>query len=392
MRIVALLFAHFPLQVELMADPDLKGKPVVIGGYPHERKSVFDASASALACGIQKGMQVRQAHGLCPEALFLPLAQERYQQVFEEVLDLVADYAPKLEVLTLGEVFLEIPYDCWESDLVSQIRHAVRQQTGFSMAAGSAGSKFPAQMGSMVARVDEMIAIPAGKERSFLKEMPVVFLPGSDATLRRLEMLGIHKMGQMADLPYQEVSLQFGVEGGRLWQLARGRDGSKVIPRKKVPALAEQLDFDPPAETFDHLLAGSRILTNRLSARLDDRWQHCQRMQVKLCFAESILEVNIDFKLATSSNEDMLRYLKQKMENIVFSGPVIRIEIMAENLCSERISQLKLLHDLPRYSESLLTAIRQLPAKYGNSIIKKSVRSKAFSRLPEGAYSMVDFV
>ena len=82
MRIVALYFSHFALQVELIFDPSIVGKPVVIGGYPNERKLVFDASSEALDYGIQTGTPLCQAYGLCPEALFLPLDQERSKRVF----------------------------------------------------------------------------------------------------------------------------------------------------------------------------------------------------------------------------------------------------------------------------------------------------------------------
>ncbi len=391
MRVIALFFPHFSLQIELMSDPSIVGKPVVIGGYPHERKLVFDASPEAIDYGIQIGMPLRQAHGLCPEALCLPLAQERYQQVFEDVLDLIADFAPKTEAAALGEVFIEIPHDSWEVDLIGEIRLTVKEQIGLSMAVGSASARFPAQVGSRVAQNDGMITIPASRERAFLADLPVGFLPGPEATLRRLEMLGICKMGQLASLPRQEISLQFGTEGERLWQLARGKDSSKVVPYKKTPVLVEQLEFDPPAETFDHLLAGTQILTNCFGKQLDERWQHCQRMKAKLNFADDTIEIIIDFKLATASAQDMLRHLKQRLDSVQFSGPVTRIEITAENLCAEQSSQLKLLNNLPRCSESLLSAIRQLQAKYGSSIIKKSVRPKTFSRLPEGAFSLVDF-
>jgi len=391
MRIIDLYFSHFPLQVELSADLELAGKPVIIGGYPHERKTVFDASPEAYACGVQIGMSLRQAHGLCPQAEFLPLDQQRYQQEFEKVLDLLADYTSKLEALELGEVFLELSQDCWEADLIAQIRQEVTRQTGFSVAVGSSRSRFPAQVASRVARTDEVIAVPSGGERAFLKGLPVDLLPISEPVLRRLEMLGIRRMGQLAVLPCQEVGLQFGSEGERLWRLARGIDSSKVIPRKEIPVLADQLEFEPSAETLDRLLAGSQILMNRLSVQLDDRWQHCRGIRVRLYFQEDTLEIIIDFKLATSSPGDMLRHLKHRLENARFSGPVSKIEIAAENLCVEQSTQLKLLDNLPRCSENLAKAIRQLQTKYGKSIIKKTVRPKTFSRLPEGACCLVDF-
>ncbi len=391
MRFAVLFIPHFPVQVETGADTGISGKAVVIGGYPHERKLVFDASKDAVEHGIQAGMTLRQAYGLCPEALFLPLIEEKYRHVFESILDKISDFIPKVEAGVLGEIFLEIPFDSWEECLIPDIRKVMKEQFGLSMSFGSASARFPAQAASRIARTDEIIAVPKGKELTFLSNLPIDFLPGSGSVLRRLELLGIHKMGQLAGLPRHEVSLQFGMEGEKLWQLARGIDNSKVLPRRKIPVLAECLEFEPPAETFSHLLAGAEILTDRLGRHLDNRWQHCSRMTTLLIFADNTLEIVIDFKLATSSAEDMLRHLRQRLDSIQFSGPVTQIRITAENLCAERSSQLKLLDDLPRCSESLLTAIRQLQAKYGSSIVKRSVLPKTFSRLPEGAFALVDF-
>lgn len=391
MRIISLYLPHFFLQVEFGANSEIEDKPVVIGGFPHERKDVIDASPKAFEHGIQPGIPLRQAYSLCPEAVFLPLDEEHYQREFGGVSGLIAGLVPKYEARDIGEIFIEIPFDSWEADIAVEIREVIAERAGYSVNIACASTRYAAYAASRIARPDETMVIPKGKERTFLSKLPIDLLPISEKIHRKLELLGICTMGQLANLPREEMGLAFGAEGERMWDLSRGIDRSRVTPNKHRVILAEKLDFDLPVETIDQLLYGAEILLNRLAGQLEKRWQHCRRMTAQLDFGDSSLNVVIDFKLATSLANDMLRNLKQRLENVRFCGPVTRIEIRLENLGTERSSQLKLLDNLPRCSESLINAIKQLQEKYGSSVIKRPVRPKTFSRLPEEAFELVDF-
>lgn len=392
MRIISFFFPHFPLQVELKSDPALARQPIVIGGFPYERRAVFDVSEEAMAYGVKMGVPLRQAHSLCPESVFLPLNEEAYTDAFGAVLDLIAEFTPRMETAGLGEVFVEIPYESWVADMAREIRQTIEEEGGFAAAVACASGKFVAQVGSKITRPDEVMLVPRGKERDFLKNLPIDFLPGSETVLHRLELLSIRKMGQLAKLPRAEVSLEFGTEGERLWDLTRGIDRSKLIPRQLIPIFEGQLDFDPPAGTIDRLLAGAEILTDRLAFQLDERWQCCRRMRVHLNSTEGDgIEVVIDFKQPTASAYDMLRHFKQRLDNVQFDSPVSEIKIEVEHLCAEQGSQLKLLDNLPRRSSDLLVTIKQLQTKYGSPVIKRVIRSTTNTRLPEGAFSFTDY-
>ena len=108
MRIACVYINHFAVQVETREQPDLSGKPLIIGGFPHERKSVIDCSPVADRCHIHPGVSLRQAHHLCPEAIFLPLNEELYHQAFEEVLSILDGFSPAVEATYAGKAFLDI--------------------------------------------------------------------------------------------------------------------------------------------------------------------------------------------------------------------------------------------------------------------------------------------
>ena len=107
MRVLCLLIPHLPLQVE-RRDSDLPGgEPVIIGGLPHERKAVCDASPQAIECGVKTGMPLRHAYSLCPGAHFLPAGEEKYEMAFEGVLDVLDDFSPVVEKQSPGTAFID---------------------------------------------------------------------------------------------------------------------------------------------------------------------------------------------------------------------------------------------------------------------------------------------
>ena len=389
MRIIALTFPHFPLQVEVRDNPSIMAYPVVIGGFSHERKTVFDASEQAIIQGVSQGMPLQQAHSLCPEALFLPLAREKYEGVFNRMLDLIADYAPKLESTVLGELLIEVPFASWEVELTGAIQKTVTENGGLEMAMACASNKFTAQVASRICKAGESVSVPKGRERGVLSELPVAFLPGPSKLIHRLELLGLRQIGQLASMPREEVGLAFGMEGEQLWELSQGIDRSRVIPRQRAIKLAEQLDFDPPAETLDRLMAGAEITMKRLALQLNRRWQCCRRMTISF---DSVEEgIVIDLKQPTASAKSMVRHLKHRLDITQFNCAVNRIEVTAEQLCAEQSFQLKLIDNHYRNNGALHTTIRQLQTKYGSSVIKRPIPSTSHTRLPEKLFSLVDF-
>lgn len=392
MRIISLFFPHFPFQFESRTNARIMGQPVVIGGYPHERRRVIDASDEAMRYGVKLGMPLHQAHSLCPDALFLPLADEIYKESFNTVLDLVSDFSPKVESTVLGEAFIEIPYASWEAELVKEIRQAIKEREGFSVAMACASCKFVADVGSKITKPGRTRTIPAGKERKFLRNLSVDFLPGSERVLHKLELLGIRTMGQFAGLPRESIGMQFGLEGEKLWDMANGIDTQKIVPGRREVILEDEFCFDPPAESLDRLIFGASHILDHLSVRLNDRWQCCQRLTMQLVFSDSsIAEGTIDFKSPTSSSGDMLRHLKHRLTYRKFNRPVTGIRLIASEICAETGSQTSLLHERPREIVTLIDAAKWLQSRYGSSIMKRVVKSNTNTRLPEGAFVFNDY-
>ncbi|HEM62650.1 MAG TPA: hypothetical protein ENO24_10200 [Chloroflexi bacterium] len=286
MKVAYVLVPHFALTVELREDPSLEGQPVVIGGLPQEKGNVYDASPEALEQGVRMGMALRQAEELCPEAIFLPLREGRYTMAFQELLVALEPFSPLIEPHGLGGAYLEVSglerlYGP-DQRLGQSIVQAVQEATRLPAQVGIASGKFPARMAALEAPSESIQIIAPGKERRFLRELPVSLLPIGEEMQGRLHLLGIRTMGQLASLPASAALAQFGLEGRLAHQLARGRDNSKVLDGRKQGPQELSYRFEDPVEGMQILHLAANQLSMKLLRRLHSRGQICGRVSVTL--------------------------------------------------------------------------------------------------------------
>jgi nucleotidyltransferase/DNA polymerase involved in DNA repair len=273
MRIACVLIPHFPVAVERRRDPALRSRPVVIGETPDQRKAVLDCAPEAEAQGVRVGMPLRQAVALCRDAVFLPPHPSRYGDVFESVLDALDGFSPKVEESTLGRAYLNaeglaLHYE-GELDMGERMIRSVRDATGLVASAGIAEGKSVAWTAAVTSEPGQVCTVPAGKGAEFLQflhPLDVSLLPAAPDTLRRLELYGLHIMGDLAALPVGPLQAQFGAEGKRLWELAQGTDREPLRPRHKEEVIVEGLRFPAAAVSVEALVVACRRLLVRLNS------------------------------------------------------------------------------------------------------------------------------
>jgi DNA polymerase-4 len=268
---------HLAVQVEVREHPELVGKPIVIGGFPHERKEVFDCSDEATRFRISSGIALRQAHHLCPEAVFLPLNEEPYHQAFQQVIEILDKFGPAVEISCLGKAFLDVSgteqlFGPAES-LARQVAREIFQKTGLQSQIGLAGSKFVSGLAALSATCLDPLTVETGEERSFLQPLPIELLPLSKAAVTWFKRLGLRAIGQVAGLPADAIAQQLGAEGRLAHRLANGIDESPVIPRPKPALLEQELWLESSTEAKDRLLTAAGDLLDGLSRQLKDRHQ-----------------------------------------------------------------------------------------------------------------------
>ncbi|MGD0765881.1 MAG: DNA polymerase Y family protein [Dehalococcoidia bacterium] len=394
MRIACIIIPHFSVAVERQRDPSLRGRPVVIGETPDQRKAVLDCSPEGEAQGVRAGMPLRQALALCRDAVFLPPHPSLYRDVFESVLAGLETFSPEVEEDTLGRVYLNADglalHYKGELDMGERIIRSLRDATGLVASVGIAEGKLVAWAAAVTSEPGQVCTVPAGKEGEFLQPLDVSLLPCSPDTLRRLELYGLRTMGNLAALPIGPLQAQFGAEGKRLWELAQGIDKEPLRPRRREEAIVEGLRFPAAAVSVEALVVACRRLLVRLHWRLRGRAARRMRLRAALWGGRS-WEKAITFHEAAVDWERMLFIAKSVLANATLPAPVEELAIELSGITEERGRQATLFVEKAGLRRQLGETVRQLRTRWGQPLVSRVVEVEPWSRLPERRHALIDY-
>jgi nucleotidyltransferase/DNA polymerase involved in DNA repair len=397
MKVICALIEHFAAAVEIRDNPGLSSQAVVIGGLPHQRKPVFDCSAEAAQLGISSRSTLREAHHLCPDAVFLPLDEAKYIQAFDGVLEALDQFSPAVEVDILGKAFMDVSgldrLFGAEKELAGRIASEVRRRTGFPPRIGLAGNKFVAAVAATRAPDEEPLIVIEGEEKHFLKPLPVELLPISEATKRMLKLLGLDNLGQIASLPPDALLSQFGQEGLLAHRLASGVDERLLTPRPRPIILEDKLSADNPLETTETLLGAIGLLLDKLMPKLRARNQVCGQLKLHLHLdGGGAWHDSFAMKSPTDSEMEILMLLKHRLEIAHFPGGVTNIHLVLSDLSGEQGTQGPLLQsERVRQEAQLKRAVKRLKVRFGRNPLKRVVSLDPHSRIPERRAGLIEF-
>ncbi len=225
----------FFASVEQRDRPELRGRPVIVGGAPHSRGVVAACSYEARAYGIHSAMPSVRAHQLCPQAVFLRPRMPRYQEVSRQIMDLFRQYTPLVEPLSVDEAFLDVTANRLgepsATRIATAIRAAIRETTGLTASAGVSFNKFLAKIASSHRKPDGLTVIPPDQAQEFIAALPIgTFYGVGRVTEQRMHDEGIHTGGDLLRYSRQELTALFGKAGRFFYDMARGIDERPVEP------------------------------------------------------------------------------------------------------------------------------------------------------------------
>ena len=175
-------FDAFYASVEQLDNPELRGKPLAVGGSPESRGVVAAASYEAREYGVRSAMPMRTAFNICPGLLRVGARFGRYREVSRKVMDIFHDVTPLVEPLSLDEAYLditdEVTPDLTDEDLARSLKQRVKRELGLTISVGAGASKSVAKIASDLEKPDGLTVVPPGTERAFLAPLPVGKLPG----------------------------------------------------------------------------------------------------------------------------------------------------------------------------------------------------------------------
>jgi DNA polymerase-4 len=261
--IIHLDLDSFYASVEVLDNPSLAGRPVIVGGSS-VRGVVSTASYEARAFGVHSGMPSGQARALCPHAVFLGVRMERYRELSQRVMEVFRRYTPLVEPLALDEAFLDVTMSrrlFGPAEMIARrIKGEVRGETGLTISAGVASQKHIAKIASGLGKPDALTVVPPGGELDFLWPMDIGKLWGAGkAAAGRLNSLGFRTIGDLAKAPEGWVASRLGEAGRGLWMLANGRDSREVVPGREAKSIGAE-------ETYGTDISGAGAVRRELLA------------------------------------------------------------------------------------------------------------------------------
>jgi DNA polymerase IV len=262
----------FYASVEVLKEPSLEGRPVVVGS-PGPRGVVMSASYEARRFGVHSAMPSARARRLCPEAVFVPPDFSSYRAYSTRLREIFLSITPVVEPLSLDEAFLDVGGATTlfgpPPEIARLIRERVLGELALVCSVGVAANKLLAKLGSAQAKPDGLVVVPAAGATAFLHPLPVTALWGvGGKTHEVLERLGVRTVGELAGLPHRVLERALGEGPARhLHDLAAGRDDRRVVPYEPPKQVSHE-------ETFDHDLDAPETINRellRLSFRVASR-------------------------------------------------------------------------------------------------------------------------
>ena len=277
----------FYASVEQRDAPELRGRPVIVGGGV-----VLAASYEAKRRGVRTAMGGRQALELCPDAVVVPPRMEAYSAASKAVYEIFRDTTPLVEGLSIDEAFLEVGglrrIAGTPEQIAVGLRRRVRAEVGLPISVGIARTKFLAKVASAVSKPDGLLVVEPEHEEAFLLPLPVERLWGVGAvTADKLHRLGIRTAGQLAELEAATAERLLGkAAGAHLHALARLRDPRPVDTTRRRGSIGSQRALGTRPRTPEELDLFLTQIVDRLARRLRDRDRVCRTVVLRLRYGD----------------------------------------------------------------------------------------------------------
>jgi len=280
----------FYASVEQLDDPDLRGKPVVVGGSPEGRGVVMAASYEARRFGVRSAMPMGRALRLCLDAVRVPPRFDRYSEVSHRVMALFREVTPLVEPLSLDEAFLDASEQAdahgGDESLARYLKIEVKQRTGLTLSVGVAANKLVAKVASDRGKPDGLVVVPPGTEAAFLAPLKTRALWGVGPKAEiALSSAGFQTIGQIATAEPARLETALGSRGLWLHAMARGIDDSPVTTDHERKSVGAENTFPRDLTDGPELRAELDRIAQSVARRLDKSGFRARTIVLKLRYA-----------------------------------------------------------------------------------------------------------
>jgi DNA polymerase-4 len=368
--------------VEILANPHLKGQPVVVGGTPGSRGVATTASYEARRFGIRPGMAISEAVRRCPGAVFLRGDGRKYTYYSTRMLELLGQFSPLVEPFSIDEAFVELTgrtRDLVEGrEVAERIQAAIERNLGLSASIGVGPSRFLAKMASGVAKPHGITVLDAESFRRLFWQEPVESLFGvGEKTASQLQALGIRTIGGLARAPGPVLVRSLGRVGGHLHALAWGSEATPLIPffgggsEKSSRSMGHEQTLARDERDQARLEAVLLRLTEKVARRLRRAGMKARTVTVKLRFSD-FRTITRQRTLPQPTDEERFLYpLARELMGRHRGGAALRlVGISASGLTGGPAPTYLLVED--RRHRQVLGAVDEVRDRYGERVITRA--------------------
>lgn len=271
----------FYASVEMRDDPNLRGRPLAVGGSSDRRGVISTCNYEARSYGVRSAMPTAHAKRLCPDLIVVPGNMKKYREVSAEIRQIFLEYSDRIEPLSLDEAYIDVTESghCQGSAtlIAEQIRARVAERLGITISAGVAPNKFLAKIASDWRKPDGLTVIPPEAVEEFVLRLPVGKIHGvGRVTAEKMQRQGIRTCADLRNFSQIELVQRYGKFGSRLYQLCRGRDDRPVNGDGSRKSVSVERTFSEDLPDITDWEEQLPFLYGRLQERLEglsDRYQ-----------------------------------------------------------------------------------------------------------------------
>lgn len=370
--------AHFDLDsffvsVEVLNNPALKDKPVVVGGS-RERGVVTAASYAARKFGVHSAMPMKKAMQLCPQAIVVSGTRGEYSRFSKWVTEIIAAKAPLFQKASIDEFYLDLTgmdkyFDVyrWTIDL----RQEIIDKTQLPISFGLASNKLIAKIATDEAKPNGYIFVQPGMEKEFLAPLPVNKIPGvGESTFTTLKEMDIRLIGDILTKTPEEMEKRLGKWGAELWQKANGFHYSVVSEYHEAKSISTENTFEENTTDMEFLMSELVRMTERVAFELrqDEKLAGCIAVKIRYPdFETTSRQTTISY---TFRDDELIPVAKSLFHKLYKKGKPIR-------LLGVRLSELTnlavqgSLFDETEKKNNLYKAIDDVKNKFGRTYLQK---------------------
>lgn len=290
-KIVHVDMDAFYASIEQRDRPELKSRPVIVGGQPGSRGVVAAASYEARALGVRSAMPSSRAFKLCPDAVFVKPRFDVYKAVSLQIREIMLRHTDLVEPLSLDEAYMDVSENKMglaTATLVAKtVREQIAKETRLTASAGVAPNKFLAKIASEINKPNGQAVIVPEQVAAFVKRLPVGKIHGiGPVTERRLRDLGISTAGDLQQLSLEQLTQHFGKLGGYFYQICRGQDERPVQPDRQRKSVSAEQTFADDITDLNWLRGYLMQIAERVAERLQKNELRGRTVTLKVKFAD----------------------------------------------------------------------------------------------------------